>query len=202
MSENAELLAKLAEHKSSGTVVPASTVSGENANPANVPGKTSAERQRISMSTPVQKLEVPPIPGFHLHWFRSWEPGRIQRAQRAGYEFVSWDEVELNNTDFGGESAASGNTDLGSGVSLVTGDGLDQSGQPARLVLMKIKEEFWLADQKIVAERNEKIASAIRDGGVGAGQGRENPADVTKRYTKDISKHLFTPKNRPPAGGA
>lgn len=170
------------------------SVDQEKQNPAERPGKPKAERQRVPMSVPVQKLEVPPIPGFHLHWFRD-EPERIARAQRAGYEFCDPNEVDLNNTDLGGESAASGNTDLGSRVSVISGEETRQDGQPGRLILMKIKSEWWEADQLLVAERNEAVAEAIRGGSVGAGGGKENPRDVSARYTRG-TENLFTKKSK------
>jgi hypothetical protein len=37
-------------------------------NPSN--RSASPERKRIPMAVPVQKLSVPDIPGYHLHWFQ------------------------------------------------------------------------------------------------------------------------------------
>ena len=162
-------------------------------NPANVPGKPTAERQRIPMSVPVQKLQVPDIPGYHLHWFRG-SPDRIARAQQGGYEFVEDGEVSLNNLDLGGESAVSGNTNMGSRVSVISGDEVGRDGQPVQLLLMKLRQEWWEEDQKEVAKRNEAVAAALRGGQVGAGRaGNEGPTDVAQRYVKQ-NANLFTPK--------
>lgn len=164
-------------------------------NPSNDTKRSVAERQRIPMSTTVQKLFVPDIPGFHLHWFRG-TPERIHRAQQAGYQFVEPVEVDLNNLDIGGESAASGNTDLGSRVSVVSGEESARGEGPVRLILMKLPEEFWRADQQAVADHNERIAEAIRGGRVGAGKaGGETPTDAGLRYTKQAD-NLFTKKQR------
>jgi hypothetical protein len=162
-------------------------------NPAERPGRSRAERQRVPMSVPVQKLHVPEIPGYHLHWFRGL-PDRILRAQQAGYEFVEHDEVTLNNVDLGGESAASGNTNMGSRVSVVTGDEIGRDNQPVQLILMKLREELWRQDQEAVADRNENVAAALRGGRVGAGMaGGEGPGDIATRYVKQAS-NLFTRK--------
>jgi len=177
------------------------TVGGEinQQNPAQAPGKTLPERQRIPMTVPVSRLEVAEIPGFHLHWFRG-DPARIARAQQAGYEFVSHEEVDLNNLDLGGTSAASGNTDMGSRVSVISGEDLGSDGQPGRLYLMKIRNEYWEEGQKVLEDRNDEIAAALRGGKVGAGMaGGETERDKQLRYTRDRDLSLFTKnKNRKP----
>ena len=102
-------------------------------NPANETGQdavSTVQRRRIPMSLPQMRLEVPEgcCPGFHLHWFVG-TPNRIQRAQDAGYEFVSRGEVFVNNKDLAGDVTQSGNTDLGDRVSIVDGDGTGVDGQ-------------------------------------------------------------------------
>lgn len=176
-------------------ILPKATVAADpqTQNPAERPGRTRAERQRVPMSVPMQRLFVPEIPGYHLHWFRG-TPERIARAQQAGYEFVEDGEVDLNSVGLGNESAASGNTDMGSRVSVVSGDEVGRDNQPVRLILMKLREELWKEDQEAVADRSEIIASALRSGQVGAGQaGKETSADVATRYVKKVD-NLFTRK--------
>lgn len=163
------------------------------ANPAERPGRTSAERQRIPMSVPVQRLSVPKIPGYHLHWFRG-TPDRILRAQQAGYEFVESHEVQLNSTLLGSDSAESGNMSLGDRVMVAAGSEVTVDNQPVQMVLMKLKEEFWVQDQMLLEDRNEEIAATIRGGKVAAGQaGAENPYDVSQRYTRG-TQNLFSRK--------
>lgn len=164
----------------------------QRANPSNTPGKTSAERKRIPMSVPVQKLEVPEIPGFHLHWFRG-DAARIERAKAGGYEFVDAPEVSLNNVSLGGDSAASGSTDMGSRVSIVAGKELGPDGQPIRMVLMKIRQEWWEDDQKLVEAQNAKIADSIM-GGRAQSQAAD-AGDGNIRYVGSATKipELFTP---------
>lgn len=144
-------------------------------------GQTSeaAERKRIPMSAPVQKLEVDEIPGYHLHWFLSG-PGRLERAVDGGYEYVDARDIQLNNTSLGGDSAISGNTDMGSRVSVVSGQEIGKDGQAVRLVLMKIKLEWWNEDQKLLEARNEQVRNALVGGMLGAE--RDTSGDSKQRY--------------------
>ena len=151
----------------------------EKLNPSNPQQKSAAERKRIPMSTPVQKLEVPDMPGYHLHWFNG-TADRIQRAIDGGYEFVDPRDVKINSVNLGGDSVISGNTDMGSRVSVVGGSELGKDGQPVRLVLMRIKQEWWEEDQRTVEARNEQVAAALRGGLIGAGQ--DAPGDTQQRY--------------------
>ena len=161
--------------------------------PANR-AQPAAERKRIPMSVPVRKLEAPDIPGYHLHWFAG-TPARIQRALDAGYEFVDQREMKLNPIGLGQDSTHSGNMNLGSRVSIVAGQ--DEQGQPEELVLMKIKEEWYIEDQKLVEERNDSVAQALAGGLYGAerdGQGDTQHRYVDKARTK--LPDMFT-KKRP-----
>ena len=153
-------------------------------NPANETGVDRATRTRIPMSVPQLKLEVPPIPGFHLHWMRG-SPERIAQAQRAGYEFVLDEEVQLNNNVLGSPVEESGNTDLGSRVSMIAGGGASTAdGQPMRLFLMKIPEEWYLEDQKLMEDKSANLAQTLSQGMIGAndrGTG-ETAGDISQRY--------------------
>ena len=168
----------------------------EKTNPATPVGKPDAERKRIPMSVPVQKLEAPDIPGFHLHWFNG-TPERLQRAIDGGYEFVDSKELKINSVSLGSVSTASGNTDMGSRVSVVSGTEVGRDGQPLRLILMKIKQEWWEEDQKLIENRNEQVASAIRGGRVGAES--DIAGDSQHRYVdpKRTTANMFTPKRKP-----
>lgn len=171
-------------------------------NPANRPGVTKAERKRIPMSVPVQKLAAPDIPGYHLHWFNGTAE-RIQRAQDGGYEFVDSQEISINNVSLGGDSTVSGNTDMGSQVSIVAGKELGRDGQPIRMILMKIKQEWYEEDQKLIEERNDKVADSLTGGMIGAEQAADRN-DRGMRYVGSQTKipDLFVKgamarKNRP-----
>lgn len=154
----------------------------------------SAERKRIPMSVPVQKLEAPEIPGYHLHWFTG-SAERLQRALDGGYEFVDSRDIKINNVSLGGNSAESGNTDMGSRVSVVSGTEIGKDGQPMRLVLMKIKQEWYEEDQKLMEERNELVAKSLRGGLIGAEN--DAPGDTRHRYVdkaRTTIPDLFKPK--------
>jgi hypothetical protein len=165
----------------------------EKLNPASTAKK---ERRRIPMSTPVQKLEVQDIPGYHLHWFAN-SPGRLKRAQDAGYEFVNESEVTLNPSGLGSDSVISGNTDMGSQVSVIAGKQLGSDGQPERLILMKIKQEWYDEDQVAVEDKYEHIAASLRGGLIGAE--RDSQGDTQHRYvdkSRTSIPDLFKPKRR------
>lgn len=154
--------------------------------------KSAAERKRIPMSTPVQKLEVPEIPGYHLHWFRG-DAERIERAIAGGYEFVDSNEVHVNNVSLGGDSAQSGNTDLGSRVSIVSGQEVGKDGQAQRLVLMKIRQEWWEEDQAAIEARNTQVRDSLVSGAIGSekdaqGDSQHRYVDKTRTAIPDFFK--------------
>jgi len=148
-------------------------------NPASRLAATAAERKRVPMSVPVQKLEVADIPGYHLHWFLGTAE-RLTRAIDAGYEYVDERESLVNNVSLGGDSALSGSTDMGSRVSIVAGQEVGKDGQPVRLILMKIRQDWWEDDQKLIEARNTQVRDALMGGMLGA----ENDArgDTQHRY--------------------
>lgn len=171
-------------------------------NPANVPGTTAAERKRVPMTAPVLKLYVPDLPGYHLHWMRG-DAGRLAQAEKAGYEFVDSSEVDINNVLLGGDATKSGNTDMGSRVSVIAGQETGGDGQPVRLYLMKQKQEWYEEDQKILESRNDQIAQTLtanfRQGTVGGKADGETSEDMQNRYvnkTRTKIPDLFTKKRR------
>jgi hypothetical protein len=158
-------------------------------NPANAPERQKAGRERIPMSLPQQKLAVPEMSGYHLHWMLG-KADRIAQAERAGYTFVTKDEVDKNTMDLAGGDE-SGHNDLGSRVSHISGTD-EAGGQPMRLYLMKLPLEFWLEDQAKFGKVNENIAAVMR-----GERGLQAPGeDNSNRYvpTGDGNKNLFQPK--------
>jgi hypothetical protein len=145
--------------------------------PANSTVPVAHERQRIPMSLPRLKLEVPDIPGYHLHWFAD-RPGRIAQALQAFYEFVDVSETSVTNTMLADEVSATGNTDLGTRVSIVGGAG--EGGTVERLYLMKIKEEFWQEDQKALEAKSKSVVDQIFRGVAQPG----TPGDGSNRYVE------------------
>lgn len=145
------------------------------------------EASRIPMSAPHQKLAVPDIPGYHQHWFLG---KNVPRALQAGYTHVTLnDGVEITNTGLADPKTTTGSTDLGSNISILAGDGLDEAGDSERLYLMKLPQEWWEADQRALLQRNESIAQQLRGG---SGQD-DTGQDRGKRYVKK-GQDLFTPK--------
>ncbi len=165
--------------------------------PGSKPESVKAQRRRVPMSIPSQKLAVPSIPGYHLHWMLG-TPQRLAQAQQAWYEFVMHDEVDLATVGLGNSADSNGSTDLGSRVSLIAG-GMSEGGQAVRLYLMKVKQELWEEDQRVLEGRNESIAAVLRGDAV-AGDGENPGGDITNRYTpKGLnSNNLFVPKVRRP----
>lgn len=162
------------------------------ASPANAPEKKVDARSRVPMSVPQRHLEIPDMPGYHLHWFLT---SRVGRALRAGYEYVDPEDVDVNNFDIAGDASASGNSDLGSRVSVPAAIGGDSD---ERLYLMRIRQEWWEQDQEALADTNEGIAKALR-GGKGPGVNGANPYDTSQEYTpggreSPMQSNLFTPK--------
>lgn len=144
------------------------------------------------MSQGTKRLDVPQRDGYHRRWFRG-DQGRIQKAIRAGYTFVDQEDVELNNFDLGGDAKESGSTDLGTRVSVISGDGADSTGQPNRLYLMECPEELYEYSRGLIEERNESIAEALRGGQIGAGHDDETQMDRSQRYVKSKVPDLFNP---------
>lgn len=170
----------------------------EDLNPANkltqACTQSPTERKRIPFSTAIQKLEVPERPGYHRHWFGN-EPGRIERAKLAGYEFVKAEDVAVAATSLGNSSAASGNSDLGSLVSVPAGSGTGAASS-GRLILMECTEEAWQERNTALDNRNDQVAATLTAGLVGSE--RDAPGDTRHRRAEsargnsDLS--LFTKK--------
>jgi hypothetical protein len=166
----------------------------QNLNPAN---STEAKvAKRIPWNSPTSKLGVTEIPGYRLYWFRG-DANRIARAQQAGWEFVEQREVKMLETGMGNPLGGEFSADMGSRVSIVSGNGGEAEGQAGRLILMKIKLDWYLEEQQVKEQRNEKVAEAIRGGLLG--QEKDKGADAQRRYLdKDRTSipDLFTPKRQ------
>ncbi len=158
-------------------------------NPANESKVSEVPKGYIPMSAPTQRLQVPEKAGFHRHWFRG-DPARIQRAKQAGYDFVDPKDVAVNNFDLGGDASNSGNTDMGTRVSIASGEGPDAG----RLYLMEVPDHLYEYSQKLLADRNDSVAAALRAGLVGADN--DSPEDRANRYMKGNVPDLFNPNKR------
>lgn len=163
-------------------------------NPANPKEKFVVPPGFQPMSAGVQKLAVPEKEGFHRRWFRG-DLGRLMRAQRAGYTFVEAADVDLANFDLGGDAKNSGNTDLGTRVSVISGDEMGPDGQPQRLYLMQCPNELYQYSRNLLEDRNESVAEALRGGKIGAEQD-ERADDTSQRYVKGVVPDMFNPNKR------
>ena len=102
-----------------------------------------------------QKLAYPDRENSHRHWFND-VPGRIQRAQEAGYEHVKNDE--------------------GKNVSRVVG--VAEGGGALTSFLMEIPEEWYKEDMKAQQQEIDKKEGLIARGELESqqGDGRYVPA--------------------------
>jgi hypothetical protein len=146
-------------------------------------------RKRIPMSTRRRILELTEeLPGYVPYWFVD-TPGRIAAAIQASYEFVDAKEVNLYNMGVGTNSDISGNMDLGSRVTIIGKSG-------TRHVLMKIRKELWLEDQKEINDENAKVISAVFRGAMIYGDNEQGAdSDISNRYVK-TAKLLNRPFRR------
>lgn len=167
-------------------------------NPANKPPAQAARARppRVPMGVPKRKLETPELPGYYLHWFLD---ENVDQAIQAWYEFVEQSELVVNQLNVATSASVSGSAGLGSRIRVLAEKSRGGTGQ--YLNLMKVKNEYREADQKVVGDsnltqlqgifRHEKI---ITDGPQGAGP-RGEPSDRANSYVKTA---LFG--RRPPKG--
>ncbi len=88
-----------------------------------------------------QRLAAPPRPGFHRHWFND-DPGRIVRAEAAGYTHVK--------------------NESGQPTSKVVG--VARGGGPLTAYLMEMPEEWYAEDQAAQEAEYAKRIAAIEQG--------------------------------------
>lgn len=121
--------------------------------PAGVKAPT---RRKGVFANAVRKLEVQPIPGYVMYWFNKH---RVPLAIEAGYEFVTPDEVHVNQVGLATDKDKSGNQSLGNQVEVSGGN--DADGKSAAMVLMKTRIENREEDQAITDGKNAQILDAI-----------------------------------------
>lgn len=145
---------------------------------------------RVPLSVPRAKLAVPPITGFHTHWFLN-KPERIAQALAAGYQFVAKGDVPVPNHSLGGDRGQADGTDLGSQISVIAGGDESSGGQPARLVLMKIRQEWRDDDVKAREAQNDRLVEALR-GGEARGPNMPAGLDTSHRIAGRSNRNIFT----------
>lgn len=172
-------------------------------NPASPPDLIalfdSGARERVPMSVPRQRLQVPEIPGYVLYWMLE---ENVSSAFQAGYELVKTDDVRLNQFNVATTLGVSGNADLGTNVTMMGNKPSQENGGKAQMLyLMKIREDWYKQDQRKIAEANARRMEPIFrgeqiidvDGEGGSGKGDRSLRYVDKDRT-GIARPLF---NRP-----
>lgn len=156
-------------------------------NPANEKQKRVLPPGYKPLSAATRKLEVPKRDGYQRRWFNG-NASRIGRALLAGWTFVERGETEVNSFDIGGDASQDGNTDLGTRVSIISGEDMDRSGQPGRMYLMEIED--WLYDhgREYQIDTNKAIARSLREGNMGTE--KDSNEDRKKRYLGKNSSGL------------
>lgn len=179
--------------------IPAPSPASAHGSPSMIAGfgHLTRSRKRIPMDVQQQRLEVQDIPGWRLYWFKE---ENVPRAYCEGhYDFVTDEDVSLNRILIAQNPRNSGNTDLGSGVSIVGGTNKD--GQPQRLVLMKLPVELFKQDQAEKMQKNTSRLSGVFEGEKIFGDDGEVNDSGQLTYTKDVSfrsRGTFVPlMNRP-----
>lgn len=112
--------------------------------------------ERVPFGGHKLKLSKPKIEGFEARWFNDVD-ARIPDAVRAGYQFV---DQQLNLLGVG--TALTGNTDIGTLVSRVTGKSED--GKPTRSYLMYIRKDWRDEDRAKKEEARKEVDRTIRRG--------------------------------------
>lgn len=115
-------------------------------------------RERVPFSTNRRRLALnKELDGFITRWFNDLDD-RLQRAEDAGYQYVHRKEIG----QVGDKDISNGNTDVNSRVSRVVGR--QPTGQPIRAYLMKIRKDWYEADQAKKEEVNARVDQAITAG--------------------------------------
>lgn len=114
--------------------------------------------KRIPLGSPRLKLKVDEDPSVVRYWFND-NGNRLSDAIDAGYRHVQKDDVEVGTPDVG-----SGNTDLGSCVSVRAGTNDD--GSPLRSYLMEIPKELYLEDQAAKEAKIKETERSILSGNI------------------------------------
>ena len=150
---------------------------------ASAPGN---RRTTIEGSTPRNKLTIRgQEDGYHYHIINADQRGRLEELQQRGYEVVTHDlKVGDNRVDAATSAGSPHEVPLGGGT---------------KGLVVRIKQEWYDEDQKLVEQRNDAVANALTGGMIGAEKdvaGDSNMRYVDKSRTK--IPELFT-KKRPKA---
>ena len=132
--------------------------------------RVTRDTRRVPMGTAQLRLAVPKRKGYVRRWFVD-KPGRLARAQQAGYQFVTDKTLHI------GEGHVSNDTDLGNRISEITGRAENGAGQ--RSYLMEIREDWYQEDQATKAKDRAEIKAAIAGGTI------NNESEPDTRYVPE-----------------
>lgn len=162
------------------------------ANPTVEKPTKAKDTDLIPMGASELQLAVPEVPGFVLYWFAD-RPGRIVRAQRQGWVFVKSDEVDIPNfKTIAGDTTVSGNSDLGSRVSVY--GHTDERGAVVNLYLMKISDDKWKELEASREQQSDRVVDAIMGSRIGGEQ--EVGEGGQRRYSPKFIKNTIFQKKR------
>lgn len=139
-------------------------------------------RRRVPLSVPQRKLEVPPLPGYWLHWFLE---DNVPKALEGGYEFVDSDELPMGQFNPGTSKDINGNMDMGTRVRQIAGE--SKQGGAEYFVLMKLREAWAAEDRALRDKRNANILGTIFRSEYIAGSDGVSDEDKAQRYVKQAS---------------
>jgi hypothetical protein len=162
----------------------AANTATEQNNPAEAAAAEKMLRERgprLSLNAPSRRLEAPPLPGYHLHWFLE---RNIPKALAGWYEFVTPQEMPTVDASIGGRTEGSTSDDLG-GARIAAIAGTDEQGKPEQLVLMKIRQEWFFREQRKIAERNLAIIQQVFHKRAPVMAPEESRSDYGMRYTRE-----------------
>lgn len=164
----------------------------KDSNPAT--GQLKLPKGYRPLSGGQKRLDVPEIEGYVLRWFRG-DPGRIARALQAGYEFVDKSDTDVVDFDIAGGDGNDKGTDLGSRVSVVSGDDIGHGGQPGRMYLMKCPIEIYKHARSLHGAQVDATVAALKGSMPGnVSEGGETREDKRQRYVKELKAPLLTKK--------
>ncbi len=134
-----------------------------------------------------KKLDVlSEIPGYQLRWFNDM-PGRADRAQTGGWEFVTAGEVAQSDSN----KVVERNSDVGNKVRAIVGT--TEQNEPLYAYLMKIKKEWFDEDQADGANKIRATeAEMIRNGGLNTDRIGEKYLPDQRRQALVVRQGEFT----------
>lgn len=118
-------------------------------------------KQRVPLGSYRTKMGVPETAlnqTHHLHWFND-RGGRLEAAEGAGYEYVTYEE--LGTATVGDRNVESDSSEIGNRVNKRVGT--DEHGAPVIAYLMKQKLEWYNEDQQAKADEIDRMEQSIID---------------------------------------